>query len=100
MNFTPVPDTGTTYSISGTVSGAVAAGVAITLNGANSASATTDLGGNYSFTGLVRGTYSVGAALAHFTKRPWLWSATRQLLISVVAASVTFAIGHVIGASG
>jgi len=44
--------------------------------------------------------FSVGAALAHFTKRPWLWSATRQLLISVVAASVTFAIGHVIGASG
>jgi hypothetical protein len=70
VNFTPVPDTGTTYSISGTVSGAVAAGVAITLNGANSASATTDLGGNYSFTGLVRGTYSVGAALAGYSFSP------------------------------
>jgi vacuolar iron transporter family protein len=40
----------------------------------------------------------VGAALAYFTGRSWLWSATRQLLISGVAAAVTYGVGHLIGA--
>ena len=40
---------------------------------------------------------SVGAALAVFTGRSWLWSATRQLLISGCAAGVTYTIGHLIG---
>jgi vacuolar iron transporter family protein len=39
----------------------------------------------------------VGGALARFTERPWAWSAFRQLLISGVAAGVTFGIGHAIG---
>jgi len=43
------------------------------------------------------GAFSVGAALSHFTGRPWLWSAGRQLLISGVAAGVTFGIGHLVG---
>lgn len=42
---------------------------------------------------------TVGSALAHFTGRFWLWSATRQLLISGVAATVTYGIGHAIGAA-
>ena len=41
--------------------------------------------------------FGVGSALAYFTGRFWLWSATRQLLISGVAAAVTFAIGHFVG---
>jgi VIT1/CCC1 family predicted Fe2+/Mn2+ transporter len=41
--------------------------------------------------------FGVGSALAHFTGRSWLWSASRQLLISGVAAAVTFAIGHFVG---
>jgi VIT1/CCC1 family predicted Fe2+/Mn2+ transporter len=41
--------------------------------------------------------FGVGAALAYFTGRFWLWSATRQLLISGVAAGVTFSVGHLIG---
>ncbi len=41
--------------------------------------------------------FGVGAALAHFTGRRWLWSATRQLLISAVAAGITYSIGHVVG---
>jgi len=41
---------------------------------------------------------TVGAVLAHFTGRSWLWSASRQLLILAVAAGATFAIGHLIGA--
>ncbi len=40
---------------------------------------------------------SVGAALAVFTGRSLLWSATRQLLISGCAAGVTYTIGHLIG---
>jgi VIT1/CCC1 family predicted Fe2+/Mn2+ transporter len=41
--------------------------------------------------------FSVGAALAAFTGRSWLWSATRQLLISGIAAGVTYGVGHLIG---
>jgi vacuolar iron transporter family protein len=41
--------------------------------------------------------FIVGAALAVFTRRAWLWSATRQLLISGVAAGVTYGVGHLIG---
>jgi VIT1/CCC1 family predicted Fe2+/Mn2+ transporter len=45
------------------------------------------------------GALVVGAGLAHFTGRSWLWSALRQLLISGVAAGVTYLIGHLIGVS-
>jgi len=45
------------------VTGSVAAGVIITLNGTNVGSAITDLSGNYTFTGLVSGTYTVSASL-------------------------------------
>ncbi|MGH9081460.1 MAG: VIT1/CCC1 transporter family protein [Acidimicrobiales bacterium] len=40
---------------------------------------------------------AVGAALAHFTGRWWLWSALRQLVISAIAAAITYSIGHVVG---
>jgi VIT1/CCC1 family predicted Fe2+/Mn2+ transporter len=40
---------------------------------------------------------TVGAALALFTGRSWLWSAGRQLLISGIAAAITYSIGHIIG---
>ena len=43
------------------------------------------------------GAFAVGAGLAHFTGRSWLWSACRQLLISGVAAAVTYSIGHLVG---
>ena len=42
---------------------------------------------------------SVGVALAAFTRRPWWWSALRQLGISAVAAAVTFGIGTAVGVS-
>ena len=48
QNFTATADT---YSISGTVSGATAQGVTITLSGAASTTATTDSSGNYTLTG-------------------------------------------------
>ena len=40
---------------------------------------------------------AVGGALSLFTGRSWLWSASRQLLISTAAASVTYTIGHLVG---
>ncbi|HUQ39791.1 MAG TPA: VIT1/CCC1 transporter family protein [Acidimicrobiales bacterium] len=40
---------------------------------------------------------AVGAALAVFTKRPWLRSALRQLLVAAAAAAVTYAVGAVLG---
>jgi vacuolar iron transporter family protein len=43
------------------------------------------------------GALTVGAALAHFTGRSWLWSAGRQLIILGIAAGVTFSIGRLIG---
>ncbi len=44
------------------------------------------------------GALGVGAALSYFTGRSWLWSASRQLLISGVAAGVTYSVGHLVGA--
>ncbi len=41
----------------------------------------------------------VGAALSVFTQRTWWWSAGRQLLISALAAGITFAIGQAVGVS-
>ncbi len=43
------------------------------------------------------GAVVIGAGLAHFTGRSRVWSAGRQLLISAVAAGVTYLIGHLIG---
>lgn len=60
-------DTGTTYSISGTVGGDVSAGVTITLSGEGSATTTTASNGTYSFTDLSSGSYSVTASLAGYT---------------------------------
>src|SRR5664280_1362906 len=64
---TPTP---TTYSISGSVSGAVTAGVTITLAGQSDASRTTDDSGNYSFPSLANGSYTVTPSLAGYTFSP------------------------------
>ena len=60
-----------TYSISGTVNGAVkAGGVTITLSGAGSATTTTDASGNYNFAGLVNGSYIVTPSLGGYVFGP------------------------------
>lgn len=60
-----------TYSISGTVSGAIKAGVTITVTGAASpAPVTTDSNGNYSVTGLADGNYTVTPSLTGYTFSP------------------------------
>ncbi len=59
-----------TYSISGTISGAVTSGVTVTLSGAASATTTTGTGGAYTFTGLANGTYTVTPSLSGYTFSP------------------------------
>jgi cytoskeletal protein CcmA (bactofilin family) len=59
-----------TFSISGTVSGAVQSGVAMTLSGNSSGTATTDASGNYSFSGLSNGTYTVTPSKPGYTFEP------------------------------
>ena len=56
------------YTISGTVSGAVLAGVTITLSGDAAATTTTIAGGTYSFPGIaLNGNYTVTPSLAGYT---------------------------------
>ena len=66
------------HLISGTVSGAVRQGVAVSLGGASSASATTDASGHYSFSGLTNGAYTVTPSLSGFTFTP----ANRRVTVS------------------
>jgi hypothetical protein len=56
-----------TYSISGKVSGAVAA---LTLSGTASGATTTDAAGNYSFSGLKNGSYLVAPSQSGYTFTP------------------------------
>ncbi len=73
-NFTSA--TATSYAISGTVSGAVASGVTMTLSGAGSATTTTASGGTYTFGGLANGTYTVTPSLSGYTFSPTSTSVT------------------------
>lgn len=62
-----------TYSISGTVSGAPTSGVRMSLSGpalTTDETTTTDSSGNYSFTGLREGTYTVKPTLRTYSFRP------------------------------
>jgi hypothetical protein len=60
----------TTYSISGTVTGAVQAGVTVNLTGASTATATTNADGEYTFAGLANGSYTVTPVLAGYVFAP------------------------------
>ena len=60
----------TTYNFSGTVSGAVASGVKITVTGTDSATTTTDAGGNYYFTDADNGTYTITPSKTGYTFSP------------------------------
>lgn len=59
-----------TYSVYGTVSGAVLSGVTLTLSGAATGTATTDLTGAYVFTGLLNGSYMVIPSYAGYSFTP------------------------------
>ena len=64
------PGTGTTYSISGTVSGAVTSGVTVNLTGAATQNTTTASGGTYTFSGLNNGSYTVTPSYTGYTFSP------------------------------
>lgn len=57
-------------TVSGTVSGAVIAGVAVTLGGATTASTLTDASGHYAFPALRAGSYTVTPSLAGYAFTP------------------------------
>jgi streptogramin lyase len=61
---------GTTYSISGVVSGAVATGVAVSLTGAAAVSTTTNTSGHYDFIGLTNGSFTVTPSLTGYAFTP------------------------------
>ena len=66
----------TTYTISGTISGAVQSGVTVTLTGTSSASTTTASDGTYSFTGLSAGSYTITPGKTGYTFSPTSLSPT------------------------
>jgi hypothetical protein len=59
-----------TYSITGTVSGAIASGVTMTLTGAASATTTTATDGTYTFATLANGSYTVTPSKTGYTFSP------------------------------
>ncbi len=67
---------GTTYSISGTVSGDTASGVTMTLSSDASATTTTNSSGNYTFSGLADGSYRVTPSKSGYTFSPSYHSVT------------------------
>ena len=72
-----------TYTISGTITGDIQAGVTMTISGPVSKTTATNSSGNYSFTGLSNGTYTVTPSLTGYTFTP----TSRQVQIS--GANVT-----------
>jgi VWFA-related protein len=58
------------FSISGTVTGAVSSGVTITFSGSSSGAMTTDANGNYTFSGLANGSYTITPSLSGYVFNP------------------------------
>ena len=75
IDFTSTAASTETYSISGTISGDVLAGVTILLSGTDTSSTTTDATGAYSFT-VESGTYTVTPSLGGYTFSPTSTSVT------------------------
>ncbi len=90
-NFTAAANAATTSSLSGTVSGAVAQNVTITLSGANTGSVVTDANGNYSFSGLSAGNYMVTPSLAGFIFSPVNNAVTTISGVNVTVSNFTAA---------
>ena len=97
-NFAATASSAATYTISGTVTGSVTAGVIVTLNGTNVGSAVTDLSGNYTFAGLVSGTYMVSASLDGYSfTSPLIVSLDNVDSVSNNFTSITTATGGSLG---
>jgi hypothetical protein len=70
QNFTDAVNADPLHTISGSISGALAAGIAIQLTGSASSAATTDASGHYSFSGLKNGNYTVIPTASGYTFTP------------------------------
>jgi hypothetical protein len=90
-NFTAAANAAATSSLSGTVSGAVAQNVTITLSGANTGSVVTDANGNYSFSGLSAGNYMVTPSLAGYIFSPVNNAVTTISGVNVIVSNFTAA---------
>lgn len=110
IDFTATASTTPTYSISGTVSGAVQSGVTITLSGTSSGSILTDSNGNYSFSGVANGSYTVTASKTGYTFSPVFsitvnganitgqnFTATANVVPSSAKAITAFSLNGVVG---
>jgi hypothetical protein len=71
-----ITDVGATYSISGTVSGAISSGVTITVTGTASAAVVAAADGSYTVTGLPDGSYTVTPSMAGYAFAPSSAAAT------------------------
>lgn len=72
------PQTGSTHAISGTIAGTGGLAMAVTLSGADDATATSDGTGRYVFGGLADGTYTITPSRAGWTFVP----ATRTVAVA------------------
>jgi hypothetical protein len=85
--------TGTTYSVSGSITpSASGSGATVTLSGAAVASTTVDSSGNFSFTGLANGSYTVTPSKAGYTFSPANQSVTvssGNVTVSTFTATAT-----------
>lgn len=84
-----------TYSISGTVSGAIAAGATVTLSGASSATTVSSATGAYTFSGLQNGAYTVTPSLSGYTFTP---ASTPVTISGRDIAAINFASAAVLAA--
>lgn len=76
INFTSTSTAAGTFSISGTVSGAISNGVSIALGGASSATTTTNSSGAYTFSSLAAGSYTLTPSLTGYSFSPTSLSPT------------------------
>jgi hypothetical protein len=96
-----------TYSITGTITGAGAAGASVALSGASSATVSSNASGNFSFSGLANGTYTVTPTETGYTFTPASQQVTinngHMLGLSFSSSALGYAISGTItgpGASG
>ena len=84
VNFTGTQSSGTTYSISGSVTPAAnGTGVTINLTGSATGSTVTDASGNFCFTGLANGPYTITPSNVNFGFAP------AQSSVTVAGANMT-----------
>jgi hypothetical protein len=95
---------GTTYSLSGTISGAGGNLATVTLGGAAAATTTADASGNYTFSGLANGGYTVTPSKTGYTFTPTSQNVTvsgaNVTAVNFSTATVTYSISGTISGAG